>query len=84
MSWTVTTSAARTNVRPAPSSGTTSTQSPSAEVPMAPNLLIHSLASLAPGSRSCFSPFTSVMTTFTEREGYGQHEVDVQAPSCSS
>jgi hypothetical protein len=42
-----------------------------AEVPMAPNLLIHSPASLTPGSRSCFFPFASVMTTFTDREGYG-------------
>ena len=38
---------------------------------MAPNLLIHSSASLTPSSRSCFFPFASVMTTFTDREGYG-------------
>ena len=78
MSWTVTTSDARTNARPAPSSGTTSTQSPSAEVPIAPNLLIHSSASLTPSSRSCFFPFASVMTTFTDREGYAPQDVDVQ------
>ena len=38
---------------------------------MAPNLLIHSSASLTPSSRSCFFPFASVMETFTDREGYG-------------
>jgi hypothetical protein len=66
MSWTAITSDDRTNVRRAPSSGKTSTQSPSADVPIAANLLIHSSASLTPGSRSCVLPFASAMTTFTD------------------
>ena len=76
----MTTCDARTNVGPTPSSGATSTQSPSAEVPMAPNLLNHSSASLlASRSRSCVSAFASVMTTFTDGEGYGPQDVSVQS-----
>ena len=77
MSWTVITSDDRTNVRCAPPSGTTSTQSPSAEVPIAANLLIHSSASLTPGSTSCFFPFASAMTIFTATKA-SPSDVNVQ------
>jgi hypothetical protein len=66
----VTTSDARTKVRPSPCSGTTSTQSPSNDVPLTPKLLTQSSASSTP-SKSRFFPFVSVMATFTVCEGYG-------------
>ena len=77
MSSTVTTSDARTNLRPVPSSGTTSTQSPNSEVPLTPKLLTHSSASLIP-SRSCVFPFASVTAIFTGSEGYGPQVDGVQ------
>jgi hypothetical protein len=33
---------------------------------------------LTPSSRSCFFSFASVMTTFTDREGYGSQGLSVQ------
>ena len=41
-------------------------------------VLIHSSASLRPISRSCCFPFESVITIFTDCEGYGPEDVNVQ------
>jgi hypothetical protein len=67
---TVLTSDDRTNVRPPPSEGTTSTQSPSKEVPRTRKLRTQSSASSSP-SRSYVLPFASVIVTFTVCAGYG-------------
>ncbi len=53
VSWTATTSEARTKVRPRPSTGATSSQSPSWEVPRPTKLFIHASASSTMTSRVC-------------------------------